>query len=75
MDQISELQKMLHSPPLWEDTDIVITTGSQDGLCKAIEMMMTPNSHVIVQEPCYAGTLSIVKILIIRKNYLTNKCY
>jgi len=74
LDQISELQKMLHNPPLWEDTDIVITTGSQDGLCKAIEMMMTPNSHVIVQEPCYAGTLSIVRILIIRKNYLS-KCY
>ena len=75
MAQVGELQKMLHNPPVWSDTDIVITNGSQDGLCKAIEMMMTPNSHVIVQEPCYAGTLSIVKILIIRKNYLTNKCY
>lgn len=66
--QVSELQKMLHNPPV--HTDIVITNGSQDGLCKAIEMMMTPNSHVVVQEPCYAGTLAIViylKTLIIKK--------
>jgi len=62
--QVGELQKMLHNPPVWSDTDIVITNGSQDGLCKAIEMMMTPNSYVIVQEPCYAGTLAIVIHLI-----------
>lgn len=54
------MQQKLHNPPCWTDTEVIITNGSQDGLCKAFEMMVNLNDHVIVQEPVYAGTLAIV---------------
>lgn len=58
--QLKEMQQKLHSPPCWTNTEVLITNGSQDGLCKAFEMMMNLNDHVIVQEPVYAGTLAIL---------------
>ncbi|XP_046652485.1 kynurenine/alpha-aminoadipate aminotransferase, mitochondrial-like [Daphnia pulicaria] len=60
LSQLKEMQQKLHSPPCWADTEVVITSGSQDGLCKAFEMMLNVNDHVIIQEPVYAGTLAIV---------------
>jgi kynurenine/2-aminoadipate aminotransferase len=60
LSQLKEMQQKLHSPPCWADTEVVITSGSQDGLCKAFEMMLNMNDHVIIQEPVYAGTLAIV---------------
>ena len=60
LEQLKEMQKNLHNPPSWTNTDVVVTSGSQDGLCKAFEMMLNVKDHVIVQEPAYAGTLAIV---------------
>ena len=37
-----------------------LTAGSQDGLSKAVEMMMGVKDHVILEEPAYGGVLSIV---------------
>ena len=53
------MQMKLHNPP--GETEVIITNGSQDGLCKAFEMMMNPNDYILIQEPAYAGTLAIVK--------------
>ncbi|MPD04206.1 Kynurenine/alpha-aminoadipate aminotransferase, mitochondrial [Portunus trituberculatus] len=39
--------------------DLIVTAGSQDGLCKALEMMISPADYIVTQEPCYTGTLSI----------------
>ena len=58
LSQLKEMQKILHNPP--GETEIIVTNGSQDGLCKAFEMMMNPNDYVCIQEPSYAGTLAIV---------------
>ncbi|KAI9555460.1 hypothetical protein GHT06_017975 [Daphnia sinensis] len=58
--QLKEMQQELHSPPCWTNTEVLITNGSQDGLCKAFEMMMNLNDYIIVQEPVYAGTLAIL---------------
>ena len=58
--QLKDLVKHLHSPPLWNDADLVVTPGSQDGLCKVIEMIMNPNDPIAIQTPCYTGTLAIV---------------
>lgn len=60
VEQVKALTKKIHSPPQWDNTDIVVTSGSQDGLCKAIEMLLNPNDYFITQEPCYTGTLAIV---------------
>lgn len=60
LEQLKAMQKQMHSPPNWSNTDIIVTNGSQDGLSKAFEMMLNVNDQVLVQEPAYAGTLSIL---------------
>ena len=55
---LQELQEQIHGPHI--KTDLVVTSGSQDGLCKAIEMLMEPGSPVVVEEFIYAGTLTIL---------------
>ena len=42
LKQLQELQVSVHNPPAdtWAASDIVVTSGSQDGLCKAFEMML-----------------------------------
>ena len=43
LQQLRDLQQSVHQPHpgVWDNSDIVITSGSQDGLCKAFEMMMS----------------------------------
>ena len=46
LEQLRDLQLAVHKPEeaIWSNTDIVVTSGSQDGLCKAFEMMMDKGS-------------------------------
>lgn len=60
--KLKSLTERLHAPPRWADSDLIVTAGSQDGLCKALEMMIEPGDFVVTQEPCYTGTLSIVSV-------------
>jgi len=60
--KLRDLQLKVHSPAteVWGNTDMVITSGSQDGLCKTIEMLMEPGAGVILEDFVYSGTLSIL---------------
>lgn len=64
---IKTLQKEIHNPPLLDktdhpgQTDVLITNGSQDGLCKAFEAMLSTDDNVLLESPTYSGTLAIVK--------------
>ncbi|XP_061181725.1 kynurenine/alpha-aminoadipate aminotransferase, mitochondrial-like isoform X2 [Saccostrea echinata] len=64
---INDLQFKIHNPPTYKaddhpgQMDVIITTGSQDGLCKAFEAMVTENDNILVELPAYSGTLAIVK--------------
>lgn len=60
LKQLKDLTERLHGPPTWQDSDVVVTTGSQSGLLMAMEMMISPNDYVIIEEPCYTGAISIV---------------
>ena len=42
LKQLKDLQLSVHQPDpaVWDKTDIVVTSGSQDGLSKAFEMML-----------------------------------
>ncbi|XP_069988234.1 kynurenine/alpha-aminoadipate aminotransferase, mitochondrial-like [Penaeus vannamei] len=60
LKQLKDLTKRLHGPPTWQDSEVVVTTGSQSGLLMAMEMMMSPNDYVIIEEPCYTGAISIL---------------
>ena len=66
---LNKLQDQMHNPPV--DTSLVITNGSQDGLCKALEMLLEPGDSVVVEEFVYSGTLSIMNPY--KPNYLTIK--
>jgi len=62
LKQLRSLQEEVHTPnqDVWANTDIVITSGSQDGLCKALEMMIDQGSSVLVEDYVYSGTLAIM---------------
>jgi len=68
VDWLKSLQRMIHAPPVWENGneanfDVIVTSGSQDGLCKAMEMMLTKGDKVLMDTPAYPGTLAILKPL------------
>ncbi len=58
---LKDLQNQTHQigtaekPP----TELIVTNGSQDGLCKAIEMLVEPCDSIIVEDYVYAGTLTV----------------
>ena len=62
LQQLRDLQLEVHQPDpaVWSNTDIVVTSGSQDGLSKTFEMMLTEGSSVLVEDFVYSGTLSII---------------
>lgn len=59
--QLKEMVKKLHNPPCFSDMDLIVTSGSQDGLCKAFEMSLKPGDYVLLQEPTYPGTIGILR--------------
>ncbi|XP_069832699.1 kynurenine/alpha-aminoadipate aminotransferase, mitochondrial isoform X3 [Dendropsophus ebraccatus] len=66
---LRELQKKLHNPPtLAYSPDkgqmaMCITTGSQEGLSKAFDMLVSPGDNVLIDAPTYSGTLAAIKPL------------
>lgn len=66
---LKQLQIKLHNPPTAHyppspgQMDICITSGCQDGLCKAFEMLINPGDNVLINEPMYAGTLEAMRPL------------
>ena len=50
----------MHTPPNWENSEILITSGSQDGISKSIEMVLEEGDPILVQNPLYAGIETIV---------------
>lgn len=46
----------------WARYDLQVTNGSQDGLCKAVEMLLDPTggTGVVVSDYAYAGALSMM---------------
>ncbi|XP_015610515.1 kynurenine/alpha-aminoadipate aminotransferase, mitochondrial isoform X1 [Cephus cinctus] len=55
LQAMREFQRKAHSPPLWESRDIVVVSGGQDGLSKALEAIIGPGDPVLVQDPFYPG--------------------
>ncbi|XP_045158771.2 kynurenine/alpha-aminoadipate aminotransferase, mitochondrial-like [Mercenaria mercenaria] len=62
---VKGLQERVHNPPAQgsggENWDLLITNGSQDGICKSFEAMVSPGDKVLVETPSYPGTLAILK--------------
>lgn len=66
---LKKLQIKLHNPPTVHypsdqgQMDLCITSGCQDGLCKAFEMLINPGDPILVNEPLYSGTLDAMRPL------------
>nr|XP_022329260.1 kynurenine/alpha-aminoadipate aminotransferase, mitochondrial-like isoform X3 [Crassostrea virginica] len=69
VNMLTELQCRIHNPPTYKaeghpgPLDLIVTSGSQDGLCKVFESMVNPDDKVLIEHPTYSGTLAIVKPL------------
>ena len=48
----------VHRPPV--DFDLLITVGSQDGICKSFEMMIEEGDAVVVEEFIFPGILGVI---------------
>ena len=57
---LKEFVKKFHSPPCWDESSVLVTCGGQDGLSKMVEMVLQPEDYIVIQEPFYAGVLSLV---------------
>ena len=58
--ELTALQRRTHAPPT-KDWGVIVTVGSQDGLCKAFEMLLNPDDSVLVEDPTYPGTLAFLQ--------------
>ncbi|XP_060134685.1 kynurenine/alpha-aminoadipate aminotransferase, mitochondrial-like isoform X1 [Zootoca vivipara] len=64
-----DLQMKLHNPPTATyapekgQMKICVTSGSQDGLTKAFDMLINPGDSVLVEEPNFPGTMLALKAL------------
>lgn len=57
---LKEFMQKVHQPPNWNDRDLIITNGSQDGISKSIELFMQEGDPILVQNPLYTGTEIVV---------------
>ncbi|XP_076463202.1 kynurenine/alpha-aminoadipate aminotransferase, mitochondrial-like [Babylonia areolata] len=64
---VRKLQKELHNPPTMgiddpqRQLDVIITSGSQDGICKTFEACVEEGQNVLLEYPTYPGVLSAVR--------------
>lgn len=60
LQTLREFQRRAHAPPLWESRDIIIVSGSQDGLSKTLEAILEPGDSLLVHDPFYPGVDIVV---------------
>nr|XP_002125496.1 kynurenine/alpha-aminoadipate aminotransferase, mitochondrial-like [Ciona intestinalis] len=63
---VKKLHVKYHNPPIMKNEEnegfaACVSCGSQDGLIKVFEMLVNPGDNVLLDDPCYSGTLAMVK--------------
>lgn len=61
IELLKMLQDKVHGKQPWEDRSLIITTGSQEGLSKTVDMCMSEGDTVIVQHPVYSGARDLFR--------------
>ncbi|KAL3868764.1 hypothetical protein ACJMK2_041529 [Sinanodonta woodiana] len=67
LEWVRGLQDHIHTPPLINKkdhpgvVDMLITNGSQDGIARALEAMVSQKDTVLIETPSYPGTLAVLK--------------
>jgi len=62
---LEEIQERFHGPQCWNKRSIIMTSGAQEGLSKAVDMCMRRNDPVFMPDPVYTGAVDLVKHLIL----------
>ncbi|XP_070164913.1 kynurenine/alpha-aminoadipate aminotransferase, mitochondrial isoform X1 [Polyergus mexicanus] len=57
---LREFQRMAHAPPLWESRDILVVSGSQDGLSKTLEAIIGTGDPILVPDSFYPGVEVVI---------------
>ncbi len=60
LDWLRKLQIYYHSPHEFKRYDLCITNGSMEGLSKVFELVLNPTESILVDSPCYSGSLDFV---------------
>uniref|UniRef100_UPI00398E7823 kynurenine/alpha-aminoadipate aminotransferase, mitochondrial isoform X2 n=1 Tax=Pristiophorus japonicus TaxID=55135 RepID=UPI00398E7823 len=66
---MKDLQKSLHNPPTINcspeqgQMELCVTNGSQEGLSKVFEMLLSPGDSILLDTPTYPGTLASLQPL------------
>jgi len=58
---LEEIQDWFHGPQNWDDRTIMMTSGAQEGLSKAVNMCMNRGDPVIMPDPVYTGAIDLVR--------------
>ncbi|XP_017775231.1 PREDICTED: kynurenine/alpha-aminoadipate aminotransferase, mitochondrial [Nicrophorus vespilloides] len=61
LQKLKEWTLFSHNPPNWDKREVLVTSGSQDGISRSIEMCISEGDAMLVQEPFYAGTEAVLK--------------
>lgn len=58
---MQEIQDSFHGTQSWEKKSIMITSGAQEGLSKAVDMCVERNDSVLIPDPIYTGAIDMVR--------------
>lgn len=58
---LQEIQDTFHGPQSWEKKSIMMSSGAQEGLSKAVDMCMECNDSVLIPDPIYTGAIDMVR--------------
>ena len=60
LEWLKKLQVHYHSPHEFKRYDLCITNGSMEGLSKVFELVLNPTEPILIDSPCYTGSLDFV---------------
>ena len=67
-----KLQDRYHRPIDFKRYDLCVTNGSMEGLSKVFELLLNPEEPILVDSPCYSGSLDFVSVCRREKNAIVN---
>ena len=56
---LTELQTTEHKPQV--PFEVMVSAGSQEGLTRAFEMLLSPGDTLLVEQPTYSGALAFLQ--------------
>ncbi|CAF0950032.1 unnamed protein product [Adineta steineri] len=61
LEWLRKLQVRYHSPIDFKRYELCVTNGSMEGLSKAFELVLNTTESILVDSPCYSGSLDFLR--------------